>query len=234
MVSNQSMNDPSAEPACFIFTPDNFDEMFDWLIDNTFFMFAGHAFKQNKGIAMGSNVAVLLANLYLHTYEFAFITQPAFIRPDPTDALKFPAGVRSEAFKNAMGAWRFAAKIMKHFMYTVRFLDDLLSIGNTYLTKLYDLSQIHNITVGQVALNIKGIYPCSVGGLEITITPASPNNPIYNHFMDVAFLIDFQHDKPNSQFITTSVYNKRHHSVLLCCLHTRTLTLTPTAHTQAN
>jgi hypothetical protein len=31
-----------------IITPQSFPDVLDWLIDNTYFMFAGDAFKQNK------------------------------------------------------------------------------------------------------------------------------------------------------------------------------------------
>jgi hypothetical protein len=126
------------------------------------------------------------------------------------------------AFKDAKKAWQYATDVIKHFMYTVRYLDDLLSIGNTYLHKLFDLAKSQNHTVGATSLDIHGIYPCSVGGLEITIEHASPDSSIYNHFMDVAFHRDFQADKKNSQIITTSVYNKRHHTLQMLPAHTYT------------
>ena len=45
----------------------------DFLIDNIFVRFGGKVFRQVIGISMGTNSAPLLADLFLHTYEYEFI-----------------------------------------------------------------------------------------------------------------------------------------------------------------
>ena len=45
----------------------------DFLIDNIFVRFGGKIFRQVIGIPMGTNSAPLLADLFLHTYEYEFI-----------------------------------------------------------------------------------------------------------------------------------------------------------------
>ena len=47
----------------------------DFLIDNIFVSFGGKVFRQVIGIPMGTNSAPLLADLFLHTYEYEFIVK---------------------------------------------------------------------------------------------------------------------------------------------------------------
>ena len=47
----------------------------DFLIDNIFVRFGGKVFRQVIGIPMGTNSAPLLADLFLHTYEYEFINE---------------------------------------------------------------------------------------------------------------------------------------------------------------
>jgi len=45
------------------------------LIDNSYVRFGDNYFKQTKGIPMGINPAVFMANYYLFYYEFTFVEQ---------------------------------------------------------------------------------------------------------------------------------------------------------------
>ena len=59
----------------------------DFLIDNIFVRFGGKVFRQVIGIPMGTNSAPLLADLFLHTYEYEFIIKT--MKGDITRALQF-------------------------------------------------------------------------------------------------------------------------------------------------
>ena len=59
----------------------------DFLIDNIFVRFGGKVFRQVIGIPMGTNSAPLLADLFLHTYQYEFIIKT--MKRDITRALQF-------------------------------------------------------------------------------------------------------------------------------------------------
>ena len=48
-------------------------KMLEFLVDNTFVVFAGKVFQQTIGIPMGTNCAPLLADIFLYSYETEFI-----------------------------------------------------------------------------------------------------------------------------------------------------------------
>ena len=47
--------------------------MLDFLIDSIFVLFVGRVFQQTSCIPMGTNCALLLADLFLHAYEADFL-----------------------------------------------------------------------------------------------------------------------------------------------------------------
>ena len=47
--------------------------MLEFLIDNIFVMFDGRVFQQTIGIPMGTNCALLLADLFIYSYKADFI-----------------------------------------------------------------------------------------------------------------------------------------------------------------
>ena len=51
---------------------DKIIQMFDFLIDNIFFLFGGRMFQQTIDIPMGTNCTPLLADLFMHDYEADF------------------------------------------------------------------------------------------------------------------------------------------------------------------
>ena len=84
-----------------------------FLIDNIYVNFGDSIFRQTIGIPMGTNCAPLLANLYLFYYEYKFLEQ-------------------LQKGKNFHS---------KHFKFTFRFIDDLLSINNKHFREY--ISQIY-------------------------------------------------------------------------------------------
>ena len=85
----------------------------DFLIDNTYVRFGNSVFRQVTGIQMGTNSAPLLADLFLHTFEYDFMVKT--MKHDITKAIQFSN--------------------------TFRYIDDLLSINNVdfgkYISAIY-------------------------------------------------------------------------------------------------
>ena len=48
-------------------------QMIDFLIDNIYMKIGNHLFRQCIGIPMGTNCVLLLANLFLYSYEVKFL-----------------------------------------------------------------------------------------------------------------------------------------------------------------
>ena len=86
-------------------------KMLNFLIDNIFVKFAGKTFRQTIGIPMGTNCAPLLADLFLYSYEAEFI----------------------QSLQKA-GSKRIA----KRFNDTHRYIDDLMSLNNPYISSYLD------------------------------------------------------------------------------------------------
>ena len=74
----------------------------DFLIDNIYVRFGSSVFREVIGIPMGTNSAPLLADLFLHTFEYDFMVKT--MKQDITKAIQF-----SDTF---------------------RYIDDLFSINN--------------------------------------------------------------------------------------------------------
>ena len=199
---------PRLDPAYVILTKAGFAELFDFIIDNTFFQFGGQLFKQTHGIVMGSNMAVHLANLYLFTYEYDFLTQPVFVRPREG----------TPDFAITLQMWHRASDILKHFMFTRRYVDDLISLGNRILDRhhkaLLSIHGSYNITLQGRTWHVRGIYPNAdptrgIDGLDITIKSATMDTPFYNIFMDIGFHLITLDGCHNGQRLTSSLYDKR-------------------------
>ena len=56
-----------------MYTADQIYNMIDFLADNIFVKFGGSLFRQVIGIPMGTNCALLLADLFLYSYESEFL-----------------------------------------------------------------------------------------------------------------------------------------------------------------
>ena len=85
----------------------------DFLIDNIYIRFGSSVFRQVIGIPMGTNSAPLLADLFLHTFEYDFMVKT--MKHDITKAVQFSN--------------------------TFRYIDDLFSINNVdfgnYISAIY-------------------------------------------------------------------------------------------------
>ena len=85
----------------------------DFLIDNIYVRFGNSVFRQIIGIPMGTNSAPLLADLFLHTFEYDFMLRT--MKQDMTQAVQFSN--------------------------TFRYIDDLLSVNNenfgNYISDIY-------------------------------------------------------------------------------------------------
>ena len=55
------------------YTEDDIINMLEFLVDNIFVVFGGKVFQQIVGIPMGTNCALLLADMFLYSYEAEFI-----------------------------------------------------------------------------------------------------------------------------------------------------------------
>ena len=89
--------------------------MLEFLVDNIFVVFEGKFFQQIVGNPMGTNCALLLAEIFLYSYEAEFIQ---FLLSTGKD------------------------KIASQFNFTYRYIDDVLSINNpnfeNYLGQMYN------------------------------------------------------------------------------------------------
>jgi hypothetical protein len=182
----------------FVFSPEIFHNMFSWMVHNNHFTFAGRTFHQTNGIAMGSNAAVLIANLYLFTYELDFIQQDAFIKP------------HADATQDQKKDHNVARKVLKLFMHTGRFVDDALFLANKFIKALLKQPNPAHAatptTPGYFKLHspntyLKGIYPHY---LNLTFDQ-SPKE----HFMDIQLDIT----NGTSPMFTTRIYDKRDHEL---------------------
>ena len=85
----------------------------DFLIDNIYVRFGSSVFWQVIGILMGTNSALLLADLFLHTFEYDFLVKA--MKHDISKAIQFSN--------------------------TFRYIDDLFSINNVdfgnYISVIY-------------------------------------------------------------------------------------------------
>ena len=56
----------------------SYDELIneiDTIVDNSYIVFHGKVYRQKIGIPMGTNCAPFLANIFLHTYEYDYLTK---------------------------------------------------------------------------------------------------------------------------------------------------------------
>ena len=96
------------------YSEDDIIKMLEFLVDNIFVVFAGKVFQQTVGIPMGTNCALLLADIFLYSYEADFIQS-----------------LLSTGKKH----------LASRFNLTYRYIDDVLSINNPefehYLGQMY-------------------------------------------------------------------------------------------------
>ena len=90
--------------------------MLEFLVDNIFVSFGGALFQQVVGIPMGTNCALLLADLFLYSYKSAFLQNL----------------VKDKKIHEA-----------RAFNFTYRYIDDVLSINNPrFAPSVFSLNKI--------------------------------------------------------------------------------------------
>ena len=85
------------------YSEDDIMKMLEFLVDNIFVVFAGKVFQQIFGISMGTNCILLLADIFLYSYEAEFI-------------------------QSLLSIGR--KQLVSGFNFTYRYIDDVLSINN--------------------------------------------------------------------------------------------------------
>ena len=137
------------------------------MVDNIYLQFTKDiVIRQRVGIPMGTNCAVFVANLYCFSYEFEFISQLVNLNK---------------------------IELLKSFKYTLRFVDDLLSLDNPNFSKYLYRSKLTS--------GVRGIYP---DFLELKIEQDSTHK--------VTFL-DTEIEHVNNRWFT-KIYDKREHPPL--------------------
>jgi hypothetical protein len=181
----------------YMFDCNTFSDIFAWLMRNNFFEFGGRVFHQTKGIAMGSNASVLIANLYLFSYELEFIQQSWFKKP--------PAHASLQTKQNHLTARR----TLSRSLYSARFIDDGAFIANKHIHKLLKQpppgAAYCKGAPGFYGLHsndayLKGIYPHY---LNITHSTSASE-----HFMDIHFDV-LREPNTNLPYFITRIFDKR-------------------------
>jgi len=136
------------------------------LVENSYVRFGDLLFHQTRGIPMGINPAVYMANYYLFYYEFQFITQLVDLmkRYPPggpaadmhvDDLLNMTAVNEVMLPQNVMYIGDAARTVLQKFRCTVRFVDDFTSGPNPFTSRLLYTNQslmgglIHGLYPGQ-------------------------------------------------------------------------------------
>jgi hypothetical protein len=142
--------------------------MVQLLVSHACVTFGEAVYHQTKGIPMGINPAVLMANYYLFYYEYIFIKQLADIiqRTPPIHGGDMVARMLLEQHsddsappwvsshpENAAHNGNLAVYVLNAFRFTRRFVDDLIAACNQLLKYLL---YTNNSILGGL---IKGIYP---------------------------------------------------------------------------
>ena len=129
------------------YTEENNIKMLEFLVDNTFVVFAGNIFQKIIGIPMGTNCAPLLDGIFLYSYEAEFI-------------------------QSLLSAGR--KPLASQFSVTYRYIDDVLSNNNSsfenYLGLRDPLSLRSKTQRREILLLPTWIYSCqSVGTVNFAL-----------------------------------------------------------------
>ena len=122
----------------FTFDRASIKQAMRFLIDNAYVTVGDNIFRQVRGIPMGTNPAVFLANYYLFAYEYCFFRDALVVLNSS------PSAVERGMVYAALEPFRFV----------VRFVDDLILISVTGPSTVERL-----LYVSQHFAGIHGIYP---------------------------------------------------------------------------
>ena len=144
-----------------------FSRWFNYLVDNIYLQFTSdHVLRQSIGIPMGTNCAVFVANLFCFSYEFEFVSQLV---------------TKGEH------------QLLRQFVYTKRFVDDLLAINNPSFGEFLYRTQTRR--------GLFGIYP---DFLEL-VNEQDSNQKV--SFLDTEIVND-------GNCLFTRIFDKREHPPL--------------------
>ncbi len=136
----------------FIYDLDTIAEFLRHLLDNMYVQYGDQLLRQVIGTPMGTNCASLLTNFYLAMYELAFLESLASLATNTM---------------NPLAKQTQAKHILKSFLMTGRYIEDLLSINNPYLMFLLYTNQT------LIYHDLHSIYPdtlllkCAHSGTEV-------------------------------------------------------------------
>lgn len=192
----------------YVFSLQHAIDVMSLLVDNSYVRFGDHVFHQTRGIPMGINPAVFLANYYLFCYELAFVQQLVSaiqehtqhreweVTPDDITVALDTLSAPDTAHEVSGELKAIVARVLlESFRFTVRFVDDFTSGPNPHLTLLLYCTD----TVLQGTF--KGIYPESLS-LEKT-----GNNPLDFSTLDVRIISTQQANGVMESF--TVLFDKR-------------------------
>ncbi len=133
---------PSTNKNYTSWTNYQFYDAFEFLIDNIYIKFGDDIFQQTLGIPMGTDCAPVVADLFLHTYEFDFLN-------------------------NLIKRKKFS--LAKKFSLIFRYIDDLICINNEdfekYISKIYTTDHL------ELKETTEGDREASYLDLMVSITP---------------------------------------------------------------
>ena len=128
---------PSSVASCMSVDTNKLIKLLEYLIDNVYIGVGNEVFRQTIGIPMGTDCAPQLANLFLFYYEYSYM-------------------------KNLI---RSNLGVAKRFNYTVRYIDDLLTLNNS----MFD-EEILNIYPPELTLKKTTESVTKVSYLDISIS----------------------------------------------------------------
>ena len=158
-----------------IFDEETIGIWLSFLLSNMYVRFGDQIFRQIQGTPMGTNCASHLANFYLTSHELMFISRLARVYLD-----------MSLAFLHTL-----VVQIARAFLFTARYIDDLLSIGNPYLHHLMYADQYFHHP------RICGIYPRT-----LCVTTADSGDAV--KYMDITV----QRQPGSKSRLTTVLFDK--------------------------
>ena len=205
-----------------IFTEASLADLFDFIIDHTYVQFGGRVYQQRIGIPMGINFSVFLSNYYLFTYEYDFMHQLHVALGDPgsidhgyapaatwallqqvSEREQQPHPSRWEPQLPEVSRKDIARMLLDFYQYTVRYVDDLLSIANpAFASLLYTNWEWHGF---------RGIYPS-----QPQLSPGSHGRTVVYmdiHVDAVAYPASELSDAP-AVALETTLYDKCIHGPL--------------------